>query len=195
MKEQIPTLMAKFLAEESKLGKVSGGRGRPTTPESRARRRVAKELGMSEGAVRAALRRASPPPAIHTFGLEVEQGFLDDLVALRKHISGAVAALETAGKCLEKASAVEGCAPLAVANGHVRRCLEALEGALPAGLCPFCKGIDGYCEHCTHCMGTGWTHQATLDDPDMPERLKAEGEDVLVLGLGSELVSPFEEEG
>lgn len=136
--------------------------GRPSSNQMQAIRIVAGSLGITPRAVQAMLRKVKPANNINTFGLRIDPALLEALEASRRWYTHAAHKLTGIYNHTE--------APERLASPHLPKLLsgcralaDAIRQDTPAAICPYCKLLDGLCQTCSACGGSGWATRAMLD--------------------------------
>lgn len=172
------------------------GPGRPETPRGKARKKVAKQMGVRPESVRMAEHRnkkrkqkqqaqkAKPPVA--TLGMPLGEEFLAECASVQRYIDEANGKLVVAQSTIQQLLNAELPVPtseLERLKGDVHDLASHLRNLRPESLCPYCKGIEGYQEHCTACVTRGWVH--SLEMQNVPADLLLEGEEGIIRSQGN----------
>ncbi|HET7036571.1 MAG TPA: ParB/RepB/Spo0J family partition protein [Thermomicrobiaceae bacterium] len=158
---------------------VSGKPGRKKTAHGQARERVARELGTTPEAIRAAEARAAAPdpvpmpqqvlPPVETWGIAetfFPQGELDAARRVQEVIDAADAKLKAAQGILSGLK--DGCGQVgqrayALLYEHVHQVADAVRRARPEYVCPYCKYVPSMRPTCPGCAGVGFTGPDSLE--------------------------------
>jgi hypothetical protein len=180
-----------------------GNAGRPKTARGEARERVARELGTTSEAVRAAEHRAtakaSPAPSegkplvppVEIWGLPIPEAMpgyeFAEIVNVQREIDAADKALRAAQAALTKLGEGGGCGVIgqrlaAMLRANVHDVAAAVRRARPAALCPYCKGIVERRAKCTGCQGIGYVGEEALEG--IADELKRPGAGAMVFDGG-----------
>lgn len=159
------------------------------SPKTIARERVAKKLGVQPESLNRAERKRrqtlraveqleDPTPCIETLGMDIDAGELMPVARIKGLIEAALASVSGVRRQLGLIRTDQ----LPFSEGRLQRLIqqtddlkEALKGAMPASVCPWCKGQPEVQERCTACLGHGYiTDNQTigvpreLKDPEKP---------------------------
>lgn len=155
--------------EEAKPAERPKGRGAVKKPKTKARERVAAELGLSPETIRKkewedeqAATAANLPlePPVRSLGMSLSEKFKEQVGKAQGYIDAAEAFLRQAqGKLTamaKDAGVIFPTARLQRLRDELHTQAAAIRGARPCSLCPWCKGLDNVQEHCAACQGTGF---------------------------------------
>lgn len=175
--------------------------GTATPAEAKAPRRttiamVAKERGVTPAAVKKQLSRSrkkaqemvlksettvAPQEAdarIESFGLQLGREWMTQVIEVQHDLERAVVHVTTAQGLLTKINTriEDGRVSYPAAQLQKLRELtvelaQALKGAVPRSLCPYCKGQEEFQENCAPCVGEGYIREDQL--ATVPEELKS----------------------
>lgn len=165
--------------------------GRPTTPKGRAQARVAKATGKQIQDVRRAGTRhekrtaptvvkpkqAKRKDAVITLGQPLDESFLAQCEAVARFTSDSVSAVQKAQKCITQLLNAEiECyvGDLERVRTQLHNLSAELKGLKPHSVCPYCKAVQGFVEHCDACEGKGWVGSRGYDA--VPSDLLVTGE-------------------
>lgn len=139
--------------------------GRPTSPRGKAIARVARDLGVSEVALKKRQQRAKKAvgealePPLNLIGMIVpdsaREGIMAALGLLRE-------AATKASQCLALLTQIEtGGYPFPAARlqrlrSDAAELAACIRNAKPVALCPYCKGVETLLSGCSGCAATGW---------------------------------------
>lgn len=147
-------------------------KGRPTTPEGRAVKRVVELTATSERTVRRAIKgdtkdRVGPP--IHTWGLEVDPRWLQTV----RDVQGQMAEVRLKLRRVKQVLGTLINGELSVPKGVLNRIQESirevdreLATSYPKNLCPACKAVDAIQVNCGWCRGAGWVGEVNPEQYD-----------------------------
>jgi hypothetical protein len=170
------------------------GPGRPKRADRAERDQVAKALGIDHSTVDAALAPPKPteapgrPYALPSYGMEIDAAWLATVEKYDTALQGArqMVILTTAGltkleEAIEEGTASGPTARVARLRDEARALGQRLYGALPARLCPYCKGGS---DPCAACGGSAVTVRD--QEGQAPKELLAEAP--LMVARGGEFV-------
>lgn len=156
-------LLEKFVAEETTLEESL-----PEKPKegakTRARKRVAAELGISPETVRKKeweARDTTPKgPPIRTLGMNLSAEFTAQVTKAQAYLEATEALLKRAQS---NVTTMANDLSIVFPKPRLERLREEIHsqaahvrGLMPVSLCPWCKGLDAVQEHCSACFGTGF---------------------------------------
>jgi hypothetical protein len=182
---------------------VSGKPGRHKTAKGLARDQVARELGTTAEAVRAAENRATTKkraptadeikgkplePPVELWGIPIPEAMPNYEF---QYVTNAQSALDAADKALRAAQAaltklaecgIIGQRLAALVRDDVHGAGASVRRLRPAALCPYCKGIAERRAKCTGCQGIGYVGSEALEG--IAPELKQRGADAMVFDGG-----------
>jgi ParB-like chromosome segregation protein Spo0J len=157
-------LLQKFVAEETTLEESL-----PEKPKegakTRARKRVAAELGISPETVRkkeweASQEAAPKAPSIRSLGMTLSVEFSAQVAKAQQYLEATEALLKRAQSNVttmaNDLSVVFPKPRLERLREEIHSQAAHVRGLMPVSLCPWCKGLDAVQEHCSACFGTGF---------------------------------------
>ena len=173
-KEQAQLIAARLDVYEAEVQPVPPDeprkRGQPKSDRTKARERLAAELGVKAETLRKTewkAERASPEPKpveCRALGMTLSPEFTAKVGAAQAHIDAADSALRLAQTHLGRlgSDAIAGFPEgrLARLKSDAHDVAVRVRGARPCSLCPWCKGLDGYQEQCPACQATGYITQS-----------------------------------
>ena len=180
--ELIARRVAKVEAQvEAELPDTASGKsGRPKTTRGQARERVARELGTTPEAIRAAENRAAqadaePPmprqvlPPVETWGIPdayFPQGELDAIRKVQAAIDAADGKLRAAQSAI--AALKEGCGQVghrlhALLYEQLHQVSDAVRRARVSYVCPYCKYVPTLRPTCSGCAGIGFVAAEVIE--------------------------------
>ncbi len=178
--------------------------GQPKKPRTKARERLARELGVLPETLRkkewkAKRREQIKGPGLRSLGMNLSKEFKLETARAQLYIDQCDDHLKTAMGRL-RAMKTQGVnfpeARLEHAWEQIKEVAEHVRGLRPVSLCPWCKGMDGIQEACIGCSGSGYItasqeHAVPLEllDEEEPKVVK----DGKVIRLGSAI--PLEVDG
>lgn len=170
---------------KSELARTKGGA--LTAPKTRAIQRLADELGMAPGTLRAmeVKWRSKPKEPLATLGMELDKEFYRKVAAASRLVDKAAKNIHQAEAALTLAAHSLG---IMFPKEHLQFLRHQLyqqscevEKLRPVSLCPWCKGLDGLMEDCMACEGAGFiTKGYEIEAP--PELLDEQEPKVVVDG-------------
>jgi hypothetical protein len=175
------------------------GPGRPRTPRSPARERVAQQRNVKPESVRKAEQRAKAAEQaaaaeselaaneplrspIDLLGMAVDDQFIAQVTLVCQLVTDAMRHAKASQACLSHLANSD-MAPiqtgaLDVVREKVADAIDRIKGHVPKMLCPSCKGIEVLVANCVSCHGTAYVTESQLDfipkellDPDDPKVL------------------------
>lgn len=176
-------LKAEPALEELYPDTPKSGAGRRATIRSMAITQVAAKHGLTEEAIRKALRRANKRPvkprALGSGENRFEFLGVDVSAAFRSKLSDIVSGMKAMSRQLT--SAKTSLTTLAAKHGlpppYLKAWLEEFDSLQartrslqPVGVCPWCKNTKSYRDKCPACYGSGWLIRAKAHA--VPKRLK-----------------------
>jgi ParB-like chromosome segregation protein Spo0J len=165
---RVKKVAASVKEERAAAPATDRGRGRPKSPEGEAREIVAREIGATPEAVRAAQTRASgelpdkksdksTKPPVTTYGIELSpenaraisgvQDLIDQADSFLRRAQGALTTL--------KGLNAIGAALWTRLQADVHRAADGVRRERPTSVCPCCKLIPARVGNCTFCGGLG----------------------------------------
>lgn len=168
--------LARSIAEST--GKKARGGGRGGSAKAQAEAEVAAALGVKPKTLAKQRERASkregqpppaepeapavaPPPPIQTFGIELDQAWLDGIKEHQLSLDGMLAAMANVSRhltALEGAEVPKHPARLQEMRRMVTQLRAFIAGSKPTHLCPWCKGQQSALSGCSACTdGTAGT--------------------------------------
>lgn len=171
-KKALEELVEQYV-EEEKVREVLGteekpARGRPSTPESRAAKRLAAETGLKASSVRRAMKRKEGAAAakekakeapVEDLGMELDKKWCKNVRSVQEGAADVLSRLTGARAIMtkmEKLDRLPGQQLSVTKETLITVISELRDWLVPTTLCPYCKDIEPYTEDCTACRGAGW---------------------------------------
>lgn len=179
-------LLEKFTAEETTLEEAL-----PEKPKegakTRARKRVAAELGISPETVRkkeweASQETAPKGPPIRTLGMNLSAEFTAQVTKAQAYLEATEALLKRAQS---NVTTMANDLSIVFPKPRLERLREDIHsqaahvgGLMPVSLCPWCKGLNALQENCSACFGTGFITKS--QEKAVPKELLDEAEPMVM---------------